>query len=51
MRRCIVGCLLEAMKLHPNGLPRYRDKAASLSALVKKVLTNKKLLPTSEHTL
>ncbi|TIT03717.1 hypothetical protein [Mesorhizobium sp.] len=36
MRRCIVGCVLEAMKLHPNGFPRYRDKAASLSALVNK---------------
>ncbi|WP_192182977.1 tyrosine-type recombinase/integrase [Mesorhizobium amorphae] len=47
----LVGCALEAIKLHPEGFPRYRDKAASLSALVNKVLTNKKLLPTSEHSL
>ncbi|TGQ26392.1 integrase, partial [Mesorhizobium sp. M4B.F.Ca.ET.214.01.1.1] len=31
--------------------PRYRDKAASLSALVNKVLASKELLPTSEHSL
>ncbi|CAN7373319.1 integrase [Mesorhizobium amorphae] len=47
----LVGGALEAMKLHPNGFPRYRDKAASLSALVNKVLTNKKLLPTPQHSL
>ncbi|RUW53335.1 integrase [Mesorhizobium sp. M1A.F.Ca.ET.072.01.1.1] len=47
----LVGCALEAIKLHPNGFPRYRDKAASLSALVNKVLGKKKLLPTSEHSL
>ncbi|MDX8457319.1 integrase [Mesorhizobium humile] len=47
----LVGCALDAMKLHPNGFPRYRDKAASLSALVNKVLGKKKLLPTSEHSL
>ncbi|WP_054312874.1 tyrosine-type recombinase/integrase [Mesorhizobium sp. 1M-11] len=47
----LVGCALEAIKLHPNGFPRYRDKAASLSALVNKALTNKKLLPTPKHSL
>ncbi|WP_320228087.1 integrase [Mesorhizobium captivum] len=47
----LVGCALDVMKLHPNGFPRYRDKAASLSALVNKVLGKKKLLPTSEHSL
>jgi len=39
------------MKLHPGGFPRYRDKAASLSALANKVRANKKLMPTSEHSL
>lgn len=47
----LVGGALEAMKLHPDGFPRYRDKAASLSALVNKVLTKKKLLPTTQHSL
>lgn len=47
----LVGCALEAMKLHPNGFPRYRDKAASLSALVNKSLGGRDLLPTKKHSL
>lgn len=47
----LVGCALAAMKLQPNGFPRYRDKAASLSALVNKVLKSKSLLPTKGHSL
>ncbi|AZO66485.1 MAG: integrase [Mesorhizobium sp.] len=47
----LVGGALAAIKLHPDGFPRYRDKAASLSALVNKVLASKELLPTSEHSL
>jgi integrase len=47
----LVGCALAAMKLQPEGFPRYRDKAASLSAIVNKVMSNNKLLPTPDHSL
>lgn len=47
----LVGVALAAMKRHPNGYPRYRDKSASLSALVNKVLDQKGLLPTAKHSL
>ncbi|AMJ61619.1 tyrosine-type recombinase/integrase [Bosea sp. PAMC 26642] len=47
----LVGAALAAMKLQPNGFPRYRDKNAGLSALVNKFLTNAKLRPTPNHTL
>lgn len=47
----LVGVALEAMKRHPEGFPRYRDKAASLSALVNKVLNARGLLPTKRHSL
>lgn len=40
----LIGVALEAMKRHPDGFERYRDKAASLSALVNKYLDHKKLL-------
>lgn len=41
----LVGVALEAMRLHPNGFPRYRDKAASLSALVNQALRVRNLRP------
>lgn len=47
----LVGAALAAMKLHPAGFPRYRNKADSLSALVNKVLGNRKLLPSDNHSL
>lgn len=47
----LVGCALAAMELQPEGFPRYRDKAASLSAIVNKVMSNNKLLPTPDHSL
>lgn len=49
----LVGVALEAMRRHPAGFPRYRDKAAGLSALVNKSLRNRtpSLLPTDEHSL
>jgi integrase len=39
------------MKRNPNGFPRYREKADSLSALVNKFLENAELLPTDNHSL
>lgn len=47
----LVGAALAAMRAQPQGFPRYRDRAASLSALVNKVLENRKLLPTENHSL
>lgn len=47
----LVGCALAVMKLQKNGFPRYRDKAASLSAIVNKVMGTKKMLPTADHSL
>lgn len=47
----LVGAALAAMKRQPGGFPRYRDKAASLSAIVNKVMGAKKMLPTDDHSL
>lgn len=47
----LVGYALAVAKLHPNGFPRYRDKADALSALVNDVLGDKKLRPTPLHSL
>ena len=47
----LVGCALAAMKLQPDGFPRYRDKAAGLSALVNKALDTRKMRPTTRHSL
>lgn len=46
----LVGFALAAVKMHPAGFPRYRDKADSLSNLVNKVLSNHDLLPTDDHS-
>lgn len=44
----LVGVALMAMEAQPDGFPRYRDKSASLSAIVNKVLGNAKLRPHGE---
>jgi integrase len=41
----LVGVALLAMQKQPDGFPRYRDKPDALSALVNKVLTERKLRP------
>lgn len=46
----LVGVALMAMRAQPEGFPRYRDKAASLSAAVNKTLTENGLLPSPKHT-
>lgn len=46
----LVGVALMAMQAQPEGFPRYRDKAASLSAAVNKTLTENGLLPSPKHT-
>ena len=47
----LVGVSLMAAQAHPNGFPRYRDKAASLSAIVNKVMSGRGLLPSDNHSL
>lgn len=47
----LVGMALAAMKLRPDGFPRYRDKASSLSAAVNKFLGEHGLRPTKDHTV
>ncbi|WP_336810889.1 tyrosine-type recombinase/integrase [Bosea sp. MMO-172] len=47
----LVGVALAAMKKQPHGFPRYRHNAGTHSALVNRMLTEKKLRPTPKHTL
>lgn len=47
----LVGIALDAMKRHPNGFRRYRDRPASLSALIAKAFKARKVLPTTNHSL
>lgn len=47
----LVGVALSAMRQNPNGFPRYRDKNAGLSALVNRVMTERNLRPTPQHSL
>lgn len=44
----LVGAALEAMKLHPEGFPRYRGKEG-YSAAVSKYLSENDLLPSAKH--
>ncbi len=44
----LVGVALMAMRHHPAGFPRYRDKADSLSAIINKVFSSKNLRPNGE---
>lgn len=47
----LVGVSLMAARAQPKGFPRYRDKAASLSAAVNKILHSRGLLPIEGQTL
>ena len=47
----LVGVALMAMREQPDGFPRYRDKADSLSALVNQALDVRKLRPEPGQTL
>ena len=47
----LVGVALMAMREHPQGFPRYRHGAASLSAAVNKTLRENSLLPSEGHTV
>ena len=47
----LVGVALMAMRKQPDGFPRYRDKADSLSALVNQALEVRALRPEPGQTL
>jgi integrase len=47
----LVGVALEAMKLKPQGFPRYRDRSSSMSGALNKYLKENDLRPTSDHTV
>lgn len=47
----LVGGALAALRLRPEGFPKYRDKATALSATVNKYLTENDLRPTKDHTV
>ncbi|MCA1777598.1 MAG: integrase, partial [Loktanella sp.] len=47
----LCGVSLEAVRVHPDGFPRYRNSAAGLSATVNKYLRGAGLLETPQHTL
>lgn len=47
----LVGVALEAMKMKPNGFPRYRDKGELVSANLMKAFRQRKLFPTSNHVI
>jgi integrase len=47
----LVGVALAAMKLRPEGFPRYRDKSSMLSATLNKFLYENGLRPSKDHTV
>ena len=47
----LVGVALKAMKLRPQGFPRYRDKSSGLSATLNKFLLENDLRPSKAHTV
>jgi integrase len=47
----LVGVALAALRMRPEGFPRYRDKSSGLSGTVNKYLTENGLRPTKEHTV
>lgn len=46
----LVGVSLEAMRLHPSGFPRYKDKTTTWSNTVTKYLSENGLLETDRHS-
>ncbi|MBB2973986.1 tyrosine-type recombinase/integrase [Mesorhizobium sp. RMAD-H1] len=46
----LVGVSLMALSEHPEGFPRYRDRADSLSAILNKVMGSNKMRPTDKHS-
>lgn len=47
----LVGVSLLAFQRFPSGFPAYRDRTTQLSSLVNKVMRNRGLLPSDNHSL
>ena len=47
----LVGVSLAAMKRHPEGFPRYRDRATLFSDVANKFFRENGLFPTPEHSI
>ncbi|WP_245272098.1 hypothetical protein [Mesorhizobium sp. LSJC285A00] len=47
----LVGVALEVFKKYSKGFPRYKDREASLSALLNKHFKSHGLFPTEDHTV
>lgn len=47
----LVGVALEAMKLFPEGFPRYHDKEENFSLIARKHFKAKGLFPTKDHVI
>ena len=47
----LVGMALEAMRGHPAGFERYRDKGSNLSATLMKHFKRRELLPSPQHSI
>lgn len=47
----LIGLALEAVRKHPNGFPRYRDKETVLSNTLNKYFRENGLFPTNKHTI
>jgi integrase len=47
----LVGAALPAMRMRPQGFPRYRDKSSSLSATLNKYLLENDLRPAKDQTV
>lgn len=45
----LVGVALQAMRLSPDGFPRYFDKEASFSAIANKAFRQRNLFPSPKH--
>ncbi|AJY46510.1 DUF6538 domain-containing protein [Martelella endophytica] len=47
----LVGVALAAMRAHPDGFPRYKNKENGLSATLNKFFRENKLFPSSRHKI
>jgi integrase len=47
----LIGMALEALRRHPNGFPRYKDKETVLSNTLNKFFRDNNLFPTDKHTI
>ena len=47
----LVGIALDAMKLNPQGFPRYFDKESSLSKVLLNAFKTRDLFPTDKHVI